>query len=406
MNMKYILLISLILSVVSAKKWAVLVAGSEGIENYRHQADNAHAYHMLINHGYDPEHIIVFSKNDVPNDKENPIPNTLYNRPGNDSINYYENYVIDYEGADNTPDNYVKVLLGDKSTGKKVLETTEDDIIFLAFYDHGQFGRISFPNDDLTADVLQSTFKQMKEKKMFKRIVYYMEACFSGSMFYLHDTIDGIYALTAAYAGESSWSYYCGDEAVVNGVKFDTCLGDEFAIRWMENVDEGNLAQTFREHAENITEQVKMSHVTRYFDFSFENDTIAEVFQGDLVYVKMNRNQKFIEGTRDDIYLNKLHYLSRKLLSFPESEYYKSEYENEKKKIELIDTYFSDLYNRLISNKIIDMNSLDKRIDDWKCYNSVVNKVRERFGRNDYLNKYVSSLGFICNQIKDLDQYL
>ncbi len=37
------------------QKWAVLVAGSNGWGNYRHQADVCHSYQVLINHGFDKE---------------------------------------------------------------------------------------------------------------------------------------------------------------------------------------------------------------------------------------------------------------------------------------------------------------------------------------------------------------
>ena len=35
--------------------WAVLVAGSNGFVNYRHQADVCHAYHLLLQQGIPAE---------------------------------------------------------------------------------------------------------------------------------------------------------------------------------------------------------------------------------------------------------------------------------------------------------------------------------------------------------------
>lgn len=73
---------------------------------------------------------------------------------------------------------------------------------------------------------------------MYKQLVFYLEACESGSMF------DGllkpewnIYATTAANGYESSWGCYCGGEAMVNGVSLGTCLGDLYSVNWMENLD-------------------------------------------------------------------------------------------------------------------------------------------------------------------------
>ena len=41
------------------EQWAVLVAGSKGWDNYRHQADVCHAYQVLHEHGVDDDHIVV-----------------------------------------------------------------------------------------------------------------------------------------------------------------------------------------------------------------------------------------------------------------------------------------------------------------------------------------------------------
>ena len=68
--------------------------------------------------------------NDVPFDPSNPFPGELYNYPGN-SPNVYEGVVVDYEGDEVTPENLLKVLTGDESTGKKVLKSTEKDNIFV-----------------------------------------------------------------------------------------------------------------------------------------------------------------------------------------------------------------------------------------------------------------------------------
>ena len=69
--------------------------------------------------------------NDVPFDPSNPFPGELYNYPGN-SPNVYEGVVVDYEGDEVTPENLLKVLTGDESTGKKVLKSTEKDNLMVS----------------------------------------------------------------------------------------------------------------------------------------------------------------------------------------------------------------------------------------------------------------------------------
>lgn len=85
------------------------------------------------------------------------------------------------------------------------------------------------------ADELDSTLKQMQEKKMFKELTFYLESCESGSMFPNLDASENIYAVTASNATQSSYASYCGSEAVVDGTNLKTCMGDLFSTNWMED---------------------------------------------------------------------------------------------------------------------------------------------------------------------------
>ena len=61
---------AMLLGLVSATTdhWAVLVAGSNGFWNYRHQADICHSYQILRKNGIPESNIIVMSYDDVAND--------------------------------------------------------------------------------------------------------------------------------------------------------------------------------------------------------------------------------------------------------------------------------------------------------------------------------------------------
>ena len=63
--MRSFLLIACILALAAADNWAVIIAGSDGYGNYRHQANVAHQYHQYLDYGVKPEHIIVFDYDDV-----------------------------------------------------------------------------------------------------------------------------------------------------------------------------------------------------------------------------------------------------------------------------------------------------------------------------------------------------
>jgi len=127
---------------------------------------------------------------------------------------------------------------------------------------------------------LQSTLQQMADDKKFKKLVFYLETCESGSMFVDMD-IPGVYALSAANPTESSWGTYCGSDAKVNGKSIGSCLGDLFSVNWMEDTD---AQDTTKEDLETQFESVKKlttkSEVMQWGDLSFTGDFVSEYVGG------------------------------------------------------------------------------------------------------------------------------
>jgi len=229
----------------AAEHYAVLVAGSSGYGNYRHQADVAHSYRVMREYGVKAENIITMMVDDVANNAENPFKGKLFNRPGNNQTDYYEGLVIDWKGKDVTPDNFAKILEGssDGAVGKqgKVLTSTKEDNVFVYFCDHGGVGIIGFPETTMHANALISALKTSYENGRFKQMVFYLEACESGSMFQNLLPKDlPIFAVTAANAKESSWGTYCSPKDEVDGKHIGSCLGDLFSVNWMQDT-EGTL---------------------------------------------------------------------------------------------------------------------------------------------------------------------
>jgi legumain len=274
------LLFLTLLTITTCKNWGVLVAGSNTYGNYRHQSDIFHAYHILRNHGMPAEQIITFAYDDIANNRRNPFPGKVFNKP--DGPDVYEGVVIDYKGANVTPEKFIAVLTGNEAVaGGKVLKSTSEDNVFIYFSDHGGVGLIAFPSAYLYADKLNAALKEMHDNKMYKKLVFYLEACESGSMFEnkLPDNIK-IWATTAASASQSSWAYYCGNEAKVNGTLIGSCLGDEYSIRWMEHSDEVDLEKvTLQEQFEYLKKVVLKSQVHLYGDMSMKDDKLIE-YQG------------------------------------------------------------------------------------------------------------------------------
>ncbi|KAL5202947.1 hypothetical protein ABZP36_013899 [Zizania latifolia] len=221
-------------------RWAVIIAGSNGYYNYRHQADVCHAYQIMKKGGLKDENIIVLMYDDIANNTDNPRPGIIINHPTGADV--YAGVPKDYTGKDVNVNNFLAVLLGNRSalTGGsgKVVDSGPDDHIFVYYADHGGPGVLGMPGDEyLYANDLVQALKKKHAGGAYKSMVIYVEACESGSVFEgLLPADIAVYATTAANAQESSWGTYCpGDEQGAPPEEFDTCLGDLYSVAWMED---------------------------------------------------------------------------------------------------------------------------------------------------------------------------
>lgn len=268
--------VALCAGAATAANWAVITAGSKGWYNYRHQADACHAYQVMKANGVPDANIITMMYDDIANNRANPFPGQLFNRPDEDGpgTDVYAGCRIDHAGEAVTPERFLAVLAGDASAGK-VLKSTAEDNVFVFFSDHGAPGLMQFPNDVLHVQDLQQSLQAAHLAGRFKKLVFYLETCESGSMFQDLD-VPGVYALSAANSTESSWGAYCGDEAVVAGKPFGICLGDAFSVAWMEDADAKDLAQeSLQAQFEIVRGEFNRSDVMQWGDLSFANDTLA-----------------------------------------------------------------------------------------------------------------------------------
>jgi len=192
-------------SAAASDHWAVIMAGSNSYGNYRHQADSHHAVKIMLNNGIPRENIIHLAYDDIANNRENPFPGQLFNKPdvSGAGVNVYDATEIDYKGAEVNKTNFLKVLLGDTSASGPVLKSNSESKVFIYFVDHGGAGLICTPlssSDWIYADELDSTLQKMKDNGMFKELTFYLETCESGSMFPNLTASENIYAMTASNA--------------------------------------------------------------------------------------------------------------------------------------------------------------------------------------------------------------
>uniref|UniRef100_A0A0M3HZ97 Legumain n=1 Tax=Ascaris lumbricoides TaxID=6252 RepID=A0A0M3HZ97_ASCLU len=321
--------------------WALLVAGSNTWQNYRHQADVCHAYHILRNHGVPEQRIITMMYDDIANNS----------------------------------------------------------------HDHGGYGLIGFPFETLSVVDLNNTLIRMHRAKHFKHLVFYMEACESGSMFEsLPDNVD-IYANTAANALESSFACYCD-----NGMGLP-CLGDEFSVNWMEDSDTEDLrSETLQRQYETVRDKTQLSDVMQYGNLSIA-DAVVGAFQGwrrsprQIIY-----DNKELDGVMWPVREIPLLSLERVLdteVTSNGKEAIQRKIQRLLKKRDYLDSFVEALVDDLIPNRVIRERVLNDHPDlltQPLCFDTVVkmfSRVCFDFSRNPYALKFSYVLANLCEELID-----
>lgn len=260
------------------KKWIVLVAGSNEYYNYRHQSDVYHAYQLYKTLGIPEENIIVMHYDDIANHRSNPKKGTVINYP--DGPNNYVDIPKDYVGKDVTPKNFLDVLSGkDMGPGKKTVKSGPNDRIFVFFSDHGSPGLIAFPGFEvLHAKDLIDTIEQMHNANKYKQMVFYIEACESGSMFnnLLKDEWN-VYGVTAANPYESSYACFLDKT-------YNAYLGDCFSVFYLLDTTQNmnKLDQIMlQDQYFSLKKQVNTSNVCQYGSKAVSEEKLADFFVGE-----------------------------------------------------------------------------------------------------------------------------
>ncbi|XVE91133.1 hypothetical protein DITRI_Ditri20bG0130300 [Diplodiscus trichospermus] len=409
---------------IEGKRWAVLIAGSSGYENYRHQADVCHAYQILRNGGLEDDNIIVFMYDDIAFSVDNPRPGIIINKPeGND---VYKGVPKDYIGENVNVNNFFAVILGNKTalTGGsgKVVDSSPNDRIFIYYADHGSSGFLGMPSgEDLTAKDLINVLKKKHEAKSYKSMVFYVEACESGSMFegILPSNLN-IYAVTAANPNESSWGTYCPGDYPAIPPEFDTCLGDLFSISWLEDSDIHNLhKETLKQQYQVVRRRTAVdnldpsSHVMQYGSMTVEKDFVFSYLgtnpKNDNFEASPNTSNVVSQHDASLLHFwHKFHKASEGSLKKAEAH---KELIGELSQRKHIDESINEIITVLLGHENIlkmlnSVQSVGKPVvDDWNCLKMLVNTFKNCCGttsRSRYEMKYSGAFANMCNAGVDM----
>lgn len=383
-----ILLFILIVTIAYADgaNWAVLVAGSNTYYNYRHQADVCHAYQIIHENNIPDSNIIVMMYDDIAHNSMNPYKGIIINQPGGPNV--YKGVPKDYTRNHVNPKNFMAVLKGNQSAASgRVLQSGPDDNVFIYFTDHGGPGLICFPNEYLYSHDLIATLKYMHAHKKYKNLVFYLEACESGSMFNnILPKNMSIYALTAATPTEDSWACYLDNY-------LQTYIADCFSENWLMNSNsyENDANETLKEQFLIVRNETINSTACHY-----GQNNMLQMPLGDFIIQNVTRHirnkktkiPKIVDAVNSkDI---KLSTLTRLYANSKNNKRLDNEIKHELESRKFYDNMFKEHYNQMkgsitgcYPNTTIDTYCLKRHIDGFE---SMYGKFSE------YGMKYVSVL--------------
>ncbi|RMZ93887.1 legumain [Brachionus plicatilis] len=383
--------------------WVLLVAGSNQYYNYRHQADICHAYQIMHRNGIPDERIVVMMYDDIAYNQENPMKGQIINQPGGKDV--YNGTLKDYTKKLVTPSNFLKVLKGESvSVGSgKIIKSGPNDNIFVYFADHGAPGIIAFPDGSaLHASDLNKAIKSMHQNNQYKNMVFYIEACESGSMFenLLADNIN-VYATTAANSQESSYACYYDS-------KLRTYLGDLYSVNWMEDSDREDIfSETLKQQFEIVKNLTNSSHVTQFGDLQMGLNFKVSDFQAEkgqsykptLSLTRMSSKTDVIKA--EDVRMSIL----QKRLTQETDQIIRQSILSEMKEIQDIKTkainVIQGIAKLIAKRQNLDLNDVlvnKKKLTNHECYKPVIDHLIQKcFSlKNDYVLRNLYVLVNLC----------
>lgn len=186
---------------------AVLICGSEGWYNYRHQADLLYVYNTLKANKFSDDDIILIMRDDIANHPKNPYKGVI--RVSEDGENLYKDVVIDYRADTLDVKDIEDILTGNKTERlSTVLESTETDNVLLYWTGHGTNKSFSWleTGQKFTDVQMRETVWKMYENMMYQSMLIFAEPCYSGSVLKAIEEIPLVLGFSAADDNESSFA--------------------------------------------------------------------------------------------------------------------------------------------------------------------------------------------------------
>ena len=427
-NFALLLCLSLTVTTVQGKDgkiWALLVASADGWINYGMQADVYHAYHVFRQGGVPEDQIVVMAYDDIANHPANPFMGQVFQ--SYDLHDVYKGVAIDYKGKSVNKNVFASVLKGDKDAVKKltgsdgkVIESGPEDKVFVLISNHGAGGYVCFwDGDDMSAKELNDTITYLHSNKRYSNLVFYIDTCFSGSMFenILPDNI-GVYAVSAADATHVAYSADCRSAAFR---EHRTCLGGLFSINWVYELQSDDRGESTMDMQFQGTKAActGKSSPTQYGDLSIAKKKERDFFGDSAQNTKpmINKRTRRSAEEKDAIPKHMLiyHTLKNQLAELPEGSRESQSVATEVSRMETLmehaDQFFKDVsgtvHGRFATDKYLAWAESNFGPINWSCYEPVVKALKSqcpRMMRAEEVRYYAGSkfgvLINMCNEVR------
>ena len=259
---------------------AILICGSEGWYNYRHQADILHVYQTLKNNNYTDDDIILIMRDDIANHPKNPYKGVIRVSP--DGENLYQNVVMDYRADTLSTKDIEDILVGNKSERlSTVLESTDTDNVLLYWTGHGTKKSFSWleTGEKFTDEQLGSAVRKLYEDRKYQSMLICAEPCYSGSVVKGIEGTPLVLGFSAADDNESSFADNFSNELGV-------WMCDRFTSNLIRIVNEEhkyiNLLDTYKQlYTATIGSHVQVYNLDNFYNLG---DTLLWLYFNNFNY--------------------------------------------------------------------------------------------------------------------------
>ncbi len=243
--------------------WALLVAASDGWDNYRHQADVLAQYRRLRAGGVPADRIVVISASDLAHNPRNSNPGTVRYSVGGPDMS--RGVHVDYPLHGMTADRLLDILSGSESPDTpKVIRSGPGDDVYVYLAGHGNQEGLYLGLGDcvpsatysiLTPDALDQAVATMAAEHRYRRLLIVDESCESGA---LGQNLNAPGALLISAASPIENSVSTNYDSTLQ-----TFLADQFSFQlWREEARSASIS--LDDLYRHLYLSVNGSHVSAY----------------------------------------------------------------------------------------------------------------------------------------------